>query len=105
MNIVDFARMALPLAVSLLCGVVIPSVTDLVTAWEAPDALKAWIAAGLSALAGALATVTWAPGASWTEYLFAVFTAFVTTFAAHHAGTSKPVKRATARIGIGSSRN
>ncbi|MGH3502700.1 MAG: hypothetical protein ACRDQA_17675 [Nocardioidaceae bacterium] len=91
----------LPVAVSLLSGVAIPMVTDLVTHWSAPDAMKAWIAAVLSALAGALSIATWDPSAGWPGYIAAVGAAFAVAFSAHHAGVSKPIKRATGSVGFG----
>lgn len=90
----------LPIVVSLLSGIVIPMITDLVTKWDAPSAIKSLIASALSALAGALTTVAWDPNAGWSGYLIAVLLAFASTFAAHHAGVSKSIKRATPNIGI-----
>lgn len=91
----------LALAVSFLCGLVIPAVVDVVTKSHASSRLKALIAACLSALAGSLTMVTWAPNQRWQDYAMAVATAFVTTFSAHSTGYSNGIQRRTAHIGIG----
>lgn len=91
----------LPIGVSLICGFVIPQLTELVTKWDAPPALKSWIASILSAIAGALTTVVWDPSIGWAGYVTAIGAAFVATFSTHHSRATKPLKRKTAHIGVG----
>lgn len=91
----------LPLAVSALCGTVIPMVVDLVTHSRAPSGVKRLLAAGLSALAGALTTVAYTSGERWQDYVLAITIAWVTAIAVHTTGISDPIQRATANIGVG----
>lgn len=90
-----------PLLVSLVCGVAIPSVVDLVTHSTAPWWLKSGFATVLSALAGALTTVAWQPDVNWKVYVFNVFAAFLATFTSHHAGSSQVVQDVTGSFGVG----
>lgn len=95
------AHATLALAVSFFCGLVIPAVVDLVTKSHLSNSVKAFLAAALAALAGALSTVTWAPRQRWQDYTLAVAVAFVTTFTAHSTGYSRPIQRGTSKVGIG----
>lgn len=67
----------LPLAVSAICGTVIPFVVDLVTHSRAPSAVKAGTAVALAALAGSLTTVHYTSGERWQTYVADVAVAFV----------------------------
>jgi hypothetical protein len=95
------AHATLALAVSFLCGLAIPAVVDLVTKSHLSNRVKAAIGAALSALAGALTMVTWAPNQRWQDYALAVAVAFVTTFSAHTTGYSTPNQRKTRKVGLG----
>ena len=90
-----------PLVVSLLVGVVIPHLVDLVTHSTAPDRLKSFLAFGLAAATGALTTIVADPGQDWKVYVLNVIAAFLTAFASHTAGASEFVQRATGDVGIG----
>jgi hypothetical protein len=74
--------MILALTVSALCGLAIPPAVDLVTKAHLPTVVKTLLAAVLSAAAGAITTVAYAPGESWTDYALAVLAAFVVTLSA-----------------------
>jgi hypothetical protein len=89
------------LAVSILCGTVIPAVVDLLTKSHAPKLLKAGLALALSAAAGALSTVTWTNGQPWTAYVIAIAAAFVTTIATHSTGYTSELQTRTANLGVG----
>lgn len=93
------------LAVSALCGWVIPPLVDLVTKAHAPTALKTLLATLLAGLAGALNTVIWAPRERWQDYLFAIAVAVVNTQSAHRilVGLGDPVQKKFGRVGIGPS--
>lgn len=93
--------MTVTLAVSALCGVIIPALVDLTTKTHAPRWLKAGVALTLAGVAGAISTVTFTAGERWTSYVLAVAAAFVTTMSAHLTGYSNPIQRATARYGLG----
>lgn len=87
--------------VATLCGVVIPAVVDVITKSHARDGVKAFLAAALSALAGADSTVTFTAGERWQVYVLAIVAAFVTTMTTHATGYSRPLQRATAGFGLG----
>lgn len=91
------------LAVSALCGWVIPPLVDLVTKARAATALKTGLATLLAALAGALNTVVWAPRERWQDYLLAIAVAVVNTQSAHRilVGLGDPVQKKTGHVGIG----
>lgn len=90
-----------PLLVSMVAGVVIPSIVDLVTHSTAPWWLKSTIATVLAAIAGAVSTTVWQPDAGIKVYLFNVLSAFVLTFTSHQAGSSEVVESLTGSFGIG----
>lgn len=90
-------------AVSALAGLVIPAVVDLVTKSHLADGAKALLATILSAVAGALATVTITPGVHWQTVALSMVSAFVAAMGAHQTGYSRPIENATKDIGIGPS--
>lgn len=89
------------LAIPVLCGSVIPSLTDLILKSGAPRWAKSSTCFALSALAGALSTVSFGQGERWQDYVLSVFAAWATAIASHYAGTSVLVQRVTARFGLG----
>lgn len=91
----------LTLAVPVLCGAIIPALVDLITKSACPRWAKSIICFALSALAGALSTVTFTAGQTWQDYVLAVFAAWVTAIASHYAGSSALVQKYTGRFGIG----
>lgn len=100
------ATIVVTLAVSAICGWVIPIVTDLVTKWNAPTVLKTLIASGLATLAGVLSTVVFTPNEHWQDYLLAIGVAFVNTQAAHRTlkGLGDPVQKKFGNVGLGETR-
>jgi small basic protein len=90
-----------PVALSLLIGVIIPHIVDLVTHSTAPPWLKSALAVSLATLTGALTTVTWQGWDDWKVYVLNIFMAFVAAFTSHTAGASEFVQRATGDFGIG----
>lgn len=90
-----------PLVLSLLVGVIIPHIVDLLTHSTAPRWMKSGLAIVLSALTGALTTVTWQGWDDWKVYVFNIFIATVSAFTSHTAGTSEVVQRQTGDFGIG----
>jgi hypothetical protein len=80
---------------------VIPAVVELVTKSKAPKLLKGGVALTLAGAAGALTTVAWTPGESWTHYTVAIAVAFVTAIAAHSTGYTDNLETKTAELGIG----
>lgn len=90
-----------PVAVSLLVGVVIPHIVDLVTHSSAAPSLKSFLAVVFASLTGALSTVVWQGVDDWRIYLINIFVAFVTAFTSHTAGASEFVEKATGNFGIG----
>src|SRR4051794_3579136 len=100
MNPTDLAQLY-AIGISAAAGWLIPGVVDLVTKSHLADGAKAFLAAVLSALAGALATVTITPATHWQTVLVAIAAAFANTMAAHQTGYSRPVQHATAGFGVG----
>lgn len=90
-----------PLALSVLVGVVIPHIVDLVTHSTAPQWVKSGLAVVLAALTGALTTVTWQGWDDWKVYVLNIFMAFVAAFTSHTAGASEFVQQATGDFGVG----
>lgn len=84
---------------SLLVGVGIPFLVDLVTKSNANPKFKAALATALAALASALSTVLWDPSAGWGGYVYNLFYAFGTTFLVHYTGATDVVQRKTAHKG------
>jgi len=66
-------------AVALVLGWLASHVTALLTHWSAPPKVKAAIAAGLSTLAGVVASVLWAPGQPWYDWVVAIFYAVISS--------------------------
>lgn len=92
------------LAVSSLAGLVIPPFIDLVLKATIPTQFKTLLAMVLSAIAGAISTVTFTPLDTWQNYVFAVMVAFVNTLASHVAlkyGLGDPIQSRTGHLGIG----
>lgn len=91
----------LPLILSVLVGVIIPHVVDLITHSSAPQGLKSLLAVVFSALTGALTTVSWQDGGDWKVYVLNIFMAFVAALTSHTAGASEFVQKATGDFGVG----
>lgn len=89
---------------SLLIGIVIPFLVDLVTKSAASPRLKALIATALAALSGALSTVIFDPSTGWQGYLYNIAFGFLTVFATHATGVTDGVQRRTAHKGVGKPR-
>ena len=90
-----------PLLASMIAGVIIPSIVDLVTHSTAPWWLKSALATALAAIAGAVSTTVWQPDAGVKVYVFNILTAFVLTFTSHQAGSSEIVEGLTGSYGLG----
>lgn len=79
------------LAVAGLVGLVVPWLTELVTHTAARTELKSAMTFVLSALTGAIATVSVVPGADWKAYLLAIGAAWGASMRAYFTGMVKPV--------------
>jgi hypothetical protein len=90
-----------PTIISLLVGMIIPHIVDLVTHSSAPKWMKSWLAVVCAAITGALTTVTWQGWDDWRVFVFNIFIATVSAFTSHTAGASEFVQRSTADFGIG----
>lgn len=81
-----------PLLVSAVVALVIPSLTELTTKAQAPTWLKSLVTAGLSALTGVLTTVAYDPNVPLAAYGVAVGTAWLVSMRAYFAGLDYPGK-------------
>src|SRR4051812_34431531 len=102
MSPADLAQLC-AIAVAGIAGLLIPAVVDLVTKSHLADGAKALLATVLSALAGALATVTITPTVHWQTVALSIVSSFVAAMGAHQTGYSRPLQKATADFGIGAS--
>lgn len=75
-----------PLLISAVVALVIPSLTELVTKSTAASWLKSLVTAGLSGLTGVLVTVVYDPSQSLPIYLTAIGTAWLISMRAYFAG-------------------
>lgn len=89
-----------PVVLSLIVGVVIPHLVDLVTHSTAPWWFKSMLATALSVLTGILTTTAWPGLHDWKVYLVNVVLAFMAAFTSQRAGLSVPVRDATANFGV-----
>lgn len=89
------------LLVAMIIAVGIPYLTELIVKASAPDWVRTLVVAALSALDGALVTVTYADFDRWQDYVLAIGAAWLVTMRVYFAGLTKKVKASTATFGIG----
>lgn len=96
-------------AISMLTGVLIPLAVGVLTRIEASRGLKAVLNAGLSAVSGALVTVSLNSGnLVWKEFVIAVASTWIVSVATHYGlysptGTTEAVQNKTSGFGLGAS--
>lgn len=94
-------------AVALLAGIIIPLVVGLLAKMNASSGLKAILNAFLSALAGALVTVTQVDSATLRDFITAILSTWVVSVATYYGvwkptGVAGTVAVATSGFGVGS---
>lgn len=73
-----------------LVGLVVPWLTELVTTSAVRVEIKSAVTAALSALTGAVTTVTVVPGADWQAYVLAIAAAWIASMRTYFTGLVRP---------------
>lgn len=97
---------ALPVVIASVVGLFIPGLVDFILKSTVPTPVKTIVATAGSAVAAALATVTYSTGESWKAYVYAIVLAVVASQGGHRilVGLGDPIQRRFGDAGIGPAR-